>query len=96
MSLTFQPLYDKIEIMPNEEAQSASGIILVSSDKKPEIGTVVSVGGGRVLHNGTLMPLEVKVGDSVVFRKYAADVIEISGVKSFFIQESDILAIIKQ
>ena len=90
-----QPLYDKLEVEPIVENTSASGIIIATSEKeKPELGKVISVGGGRVLNNGTLMELTVKVGDTVIFRKYAADVIEREGKKHYFIQESDVLAII--
>lgn len=90
------PLQDKILIEPLEEKEvRGSGIILPDTAKeKPQKGKVVAVGSGRYLE-GKKVPLEVKVGDVVIFKKYAPDEIKIEGKEYFILEESDILAIIK-
>lgn len=69
-----KPLYDKIVVKRQEEQEqrTASGIIIPDTAKeKPQIGEVVAVGEGKRLNNGEIAPLRVKVGDKVVFNKYA-------------------------
>lgn len=96
--MKIRPLHDRVVVRRKEEEQtSAGGIVLPGSAKeKPNQGEVVAVGGGRVLDNGDVRPVDVKVGDVVVFGKYAgSDTIEIEGEELVILSENDIKAVIE-
>ena len=96
--MKIRPLHDRVAVRRNEEEQlSAGGIVLPGSAKeKPNQGEVVAVGTGRILDNGEIRPLDVKVGDKILFGKYAgSDAIEIDGEELVILSESDIKAIIE-
>jgi len=77
-----------------EEEKTAGGIIIPDSAKeKPQQGTVVAVGKGKVLDNGQLVALEVSVGDKVLFGKYAGSEVTLDGEEYVILREDDILAI---
>jgi chaperonin GroES len=95
--MTIKPLHDNVVIKPAAvEKTTKAGIVLPDTvDKgKPEQGMVVAVGPGKNLESGALSKMSVKIGDKVMFKKYAADEIEIGGEKVILISESDILAIL--
>ena len=95
--MKIRPLYDRVVIRRKEEEETtAGGIVLPGSAKeKPNQGEVVAVGSGRILDNGDLRPVDVKVGDKVVFGKYAGqDTIEVDGEELIILSESDIKAVI--
>ena len=95
--MSIRPLHDRVVIRRKEEEQkSAGGIVLPGSAKeKPNQGVVVAVGTGRVLDNGDVRAVDVKVGDVVVFGKYAgSDTIEINGEELVILSESDIKAVL--
>ncbi len=90
------PLHDNliIEAAAAEQA-TASGIILHNAgEEKPAQGTVIAVGPGKLLENGTRAPMTVKIGDSVVFKKYSPDEVKIGGKEFLVISEADVLAVI--
>lgn len=93
------PLEDRVIIAPlDEEAKKTKGGIFLpeTADKeKPEQGKIVSVGPGKMLEDGKRAPMEVKVGDTVVFTKYGPDEIKVDGKTYLIARHSDILAIIK-
>ena len=96
--MKIRPLHDRVVVRRNEEEQmSAGGIVLPGSAKeKPNQGEVVAVGTGRILENGQSRPLDVKVGDKIVFGKYAGnDTIEVDGEELIIISETDIKAVIE-
>ncbi|NNL56630.1 MAG: co-chaperone GroES [Pseudomonadales bacterium] len=96
--MKIRPLHDRVVVRRNEEeATSAGGIVLPGSAKeKPNQGEVVAVGIGKVLDNGEERMLDVKVGDVVVFGKYAgSDTIEVDGEELVILSESDIKAIVE-
>ena len=96
--MKIEPLYDKVVIKPlDEEEVTASGIVLPETvDKeKPMQGTVVAVGEGRRTRRGQITPLKVKVGDKVLFTKYAPDEVEIDDEEYLVIEEDKILGIIR-
>ncbi len=96
--MKIRPLHDRVVVRrKEEETKTAGGIILSGSAKeRPNQGEVVAVGGGRILHDGTLRPLDVKVGDVVVFGKYAGtDTITLDGEELIILIESDIKAILE-
>lgn len=89
------PLGDRVVVKPApSEEKTRSGIVLPDSAKeKPSEGTVVSVGIGRVLDNGQKLPLEVKVGDKIIYSKYGGTEVKIDDEEYIILQERDILAI---
>lgn len=93
----YQPLNDHILVKPirNDEVSKAGIILPDTVDKeKPEKGEVVAIGQGKLLDNGVHAPISVKVGDKVIFKKYAPD--ELPGEEDLMIiKEEDILAIIQ-
>ena len=96
--MNIRPLHDRVVVRrQEEEATSAGGIVLPGSAKeKPNQGEVVAVGNGRVLDSGDVRPVDVKVGDTVVFGKYAgSDTIEVDGEELVILSESDIKAIVE-
>ncbi len=96
--MKIRPLHDRVVVRrQEEEATSAGGIVLPGSAKeKPNQGEVVAVGSGRILDNGETRPVDVKVGDTVVFGKYAgSDTIEVDGEELVILSESDIKAIVE-
>jgi len=93
-----KPLYDKIVVKRQEEQEqrTASGIIIPDTAKeKPQIGEVVAVGEGKRLNNGEIASLRVKVGDKVVFNKYAGTEVELDGEKYLIMSEDEVLAILE-
>lgn len=93
-----KPLSDHIFIEPLEEDKlTKSGIVLpdTAEKEKPIKGKVMAVGSGRRTDKGDLIPLAVKVGDVVLFKKYGPDEIEIDGKKYLVGEENDILAILE-
>lgn len=96
--MNVKPLGDRVIVKPiAKDETTASGIVLPDTvDKeKPEQGEVIAVGQGRVLDNGNLAPMNIKVGDKVMFKKYSPDEIKLEGEDVLIIEERDILAIIE-
>ena len=96
MSLKLRPLGDRVWIEPIErEETTASGIIMPETAKeKPQEGKVLAVGPGLRNDKGERQMLDVKVGDRVLFAKYAGTEIKQDGVKYLIMRESDLLAVI--
>jgi chaperonin GroES len=95
--MTIKPLHDNVVLKPAQaEKTTKSGIVLPDTvDKgKPEQGTVVAVGPGKSLENGSVAKMSLKVGDKVVFKKYSPDEIEIDGVTHLILSEGDVLAVL--
>ncbi len=96
--ISIQPLGDRVVIKPaskEEAAKSPSGIIIpeTAAKEKPEHGTVIAVGPGR-REDGKIVPVSVKVGDTVLFSKYGYDEVKVDGEEYYILSESNILAII--
>jgi len=92
-----QPLGDRVLVEPMEaEEKTKGGIVLPDTAKeKPQQGKVVAVGQGKTLETGEVKSLEVKVGDKVLYGKYAGTEVTVEGEEYLIIREDDILAIIK-
>ena len=90
-----KPLADKVVIKPAElEETTSGGIVLPDTAKqKPQTGTVVAVGPGRVLDDGTRKPPEVKVGDVVIYAKYGGNEVTIDNEDYIILDEDSIYAI---
>lgn len=96
--MKLKPLHDNVVIKPmSAEETTASGIVLPdnANKEKPEKGEVLAVGPGKIMDNGQLKPMNVKVGDKVMFKKYSPDEIKIDEEKYLLISEGDILGILE-
>lgn len=98
--LGVRPLGDRVLVEPlavNENGLSQHGIIIPDTvtKERPEQGTVIAVGAGRMTDAGKLVPLKVKKGQKILFSKYGPDEIKIKDKEYFIISESNILAIIE-
>ncbi|MGQ8820056.1 co-chaperone GroES [Bibersteinia trehalosi] len=95
--MNIRPLHDKVILKREEiETKSAGGIVLTgSAAQKSNRGKVLAVGNGRTLDNGTVLPLNVKVGDVVIFNDFAAKEEKIDGKEVLIISEDNILAIVE-
>ena len=96
--MKIRPLHDRVVVRRKEEEKMSSGGIVLpgSATEKPNQGEVIAIGSGRVLESGETRPLDVKVGDTVVFGKYAGtDTIEVDGEELIIISESDIKAVVE-
>ncbi|HAF50369.1 MAG: chaperonin GroES [Synergistaceae bacterium] len=93
-----KPLGDRVVVkVLTQEEKTKGGIVLPDTAKeKPQEGEVISVGSGRVLDNGQKLPLEVKVGDRVIFSKYAGTEIKIDGEEYLILSERDVLAVVER
>jgi chaperonin GroES len=93
------PLGDRVIVQPitDDEKESKSGIIIPEtvSKEKPERGKVIAVGPGKKDEDGKMTPMNVKVGDKVLFSKYSPDEIKIDGETYLLVREDSILAVIK-
>ena len=91
------PLGDKIVVLPQDEGEQMYGNIVVPDmgKEKPEIGTVMAVGKGRVTNEGILIKTQLKKGQKVIVPKFGAQVVTIEGETYVVASENDILGIIK-
>ena len=95
--MNIRPLQDRVVVRRTEEEnKSAGGIVLPdSATEKPAQGEVLAVGPGKALDNGESRPVDVKVGDTVVFGKYASNTVKIDGEELLILNESDIYGVIE-
>ena len=92
------PLGDKIIILPQDEGEQMYGNIIIpdAGQEKPEIGTVLAVGSGRISTNGTLIPNRIEVGQTVMVPKFGAQTVSLENETYVIAGESDVIGIIKQ
>ncbi len=92
-----RPLYDRVLVKRTEsEAKTAGGIILPdSAQEKPQEGEIVAAGNGTLKDDGNIQPLQVKVGDKILFAKWSGTEIKLDGDELLVMKESDILAIVE-
>jgi chaperonin GroES len=93
-----RPLYDRLIVKRLEEEEKTKGGIIIpdTAKEKPVEGKVVAVGAGKLKEDGTKIPMDVKVGDRVLFAKYGGTEIKIDGEEHLMMREDDILAIIER
>jgi chaperonin GroES len=96
--MKIRPLYDRIVVRrKEEETKSAGGIVLPGSAKeKPNQGEVVAVGQGKLLDNGELRPVSLKVGDQVIFGQYSGNNIKVDGDELIILAETEIFGILEK
>lgn len=93
--MKLRPLGDRVIVKRlDNERQTASGIVIPeSATEKPDQGTVVAIGPGKRSDDGTVLPLDLKVGDKVLFGKYAGQSVKVDGDEVLVIREEEILAV---
>ena len=93
--MTFKPLHDRVVVrrVENDEKTSGGLIIPDSAQEKPAEGEVVSVGNGAIDEKGNRMPMDVKIGDRILFGKWSGTEVKINGEDMLIMKESDILGI---
>ena len=96
MALNMKPLGSRVVVEPNEQEEiTAGGIVLPETAKeKPQQGTVLAIGQGDRDEDGKRIPMDVAVGDKILFAKYSGTEIKMDGKKLLILRESDILAIV--
>jgi len=96
--MNIRPLHDRIIIERiEEETRTAGGLIIPDSAKeKPFEGKVIAVGKGKKTEDGKVLPLDVKVGDRVLFGKYSGTEIKVDGNEYLMMREDDVLAVIEK
>jgi chaperonin GroES len=94
--MKIRPLQDRVVVRrTEEETKTAGGIVLPgTATEKPAQGEVVAVGPGRLLDNGEVRPVDLKVGDTVVFGKYASNTVKIDGEELLILSESEIYGVV--
>lgn len=94
--MAIKPLADRVVVKPSDpEEKSSGGIILPDTAKeKPQEGTIIAVGPGKVSDAGSKIPMEVKKGDKVLYGKYSGTEVVIDGEDHLIMRESDILAVL--
>jgi chaperonin GroES len=95
--MNIRPLYDRIVIKRIEEKEVVQGGIIIpdSAKEKPQEGEVVAVGQGKRLENGTVVALDVKVGDRILFGKYSGSEIKLDGEEYVIMREDEVLGILE-
>lgn len=91
-----RPLHDRLLVRRIEEKERAKGGIIIpdTAKEKPQKGEVLAVGNGKILENGTKIPLDVKVGNRILFGKYTGTDIKIDGEEVLILREDEVLAVL--
>ena len=94
--LKIRPLHDRVIIKRLEEERTSPGGIVIpdSATEKPIKGKVMAVGKGKILENGEVRPLDVKVGDNILFGKYSGTEVKLDGTDYLVVKEDDIFAVL--
>jgi chaperonin GroES len=95
--MNIRPLHDRVVIKRMEEEHTSPGGIVIpdTAAEKPIRGQVMAVGNGKIMENGELRPLDVKVGDKVLFGKYSGTEVKVEGDELLVMREDDIMAVIE-
>ena len=95
--MNIRPLHDRVIVKRMEEERTSAGGIVIpdSATEKPIRGEVTAVGNGKVGDNGEVRPLDVKVGDQVLFGKYSGTEVKVEGEELLVMREDDIMAVIE-
>jgi len=95
--MNIRPLHDRVIVRRMEEERTSAGGIVIpdSATEKPIQGEVLAVGNGKISESGDVRPLDVKVGDKVLFGKYAGTEVKVDGEELLVMREEDIMAVIE-
>lgn len=96
--MKIRPLHDRIIVKRlEEERKTASGIVIPdTAAEKPDQGEVVAIGKGKVLDDGTVRNLQVKVGDKILFGKYSGQTVKVEGEELLVMREEDVMGVIEK
>jgi chaperonin GroES len=96
-SMKIRPLHDRVIVKRLEEERTSAGGIIIpdSATEKPIQGKVLAVGKGKILENGTVRPLDLKVGDKILFGKYGGTEVKVDGDELLVMREEDVMAVIE-
>ncbi len=96
--MKIRPLYDRILVKRVEEKETVMGGIIIpaTAKEKPQEGEVVAVGQGKRLEDGTIVPLDVKVGDRILFGKYSGSEIKLDGDEYMIMREDEVLGVLEK
>lgn len=94
--MEIRPLHDRVIVKRlEEERKTASGIVIPdSATEKPDQGEILAVGNGKILEDGKIRPLDVKVGDRVLFGKYSGQSVKVKGEELLVMREEDIMGVV--
>ena len=94
--MNIRPLHDRVIIKRMEEERTSPGGIVIpdSAAEKPIRGEVIAAGNGKIMENGDVRPLDVKIGDKVLFGKYSGTEVKVNGEDLLVMREEDIVAVI--
>ena len=95
--MKIRPLHDRVVVRRMEEERTSAGGIVIpdSATEKPAQGEIISVGNGKITDSGDVRPLDVKVGDKVMFGKFSGTEVKIDGEELLVMREEDIMAVIE-
>jgi chaperonin GroES len=95
--MKIRPLHDRLIVRRKEEERTTAGGIVIpdSATEKPVRGEVLAVGNGKILEDGSVRPLDVKVGDEVLFGKYSGTEVKVEGEELLVMREEDIMGVIE-
>ena len=95
--MALRPLRDKVVVRPSESEEKSTGGIFIpdTAKKKPQEGKVIAVGTGRLLDDGTVKPVAVSVGDTVIYSKYGGTEVTIEGEELVLLDEDQIFAVLE-
>ena len=94
--MKIRPLHDRVIVKRlDEEKKSAGGILIPdNAAEKPDQGEVIAVGNGKVMEDGKVRPLDVKVGDRILFGKYSGSTVKVEGTEYLVMREEDIMGVV--
>ena len=97
MAVKIRPLHDRVLVRRAEEETKTAGGILIPDNaaEKPQRGEIIAAGQGKILENGSVRPLAVKVGDQIYFGKYSGTELKVDGVDYLIMREEDIIGVIE-
>ena len=98
MPVKIRPLHDRLIVERIEETEQMVGGIIIpdTAKEKPQQGKVLAVGKGKVQEDGTLIPVDVKAGDKVLFGKYSGQEIKLDGTECFIMRADEVLGVIEE
>ena len=95
--MNIRPLHDRVVVKRTEEERTSPGGIVIpdSATEKPIRGKVIAIGNGKILESGDVRPLDLKVGDSVLFGKYSGTEVKVDGEDLLVMREDDVMAVVE-
>jgi chaperonin GroES len=95
--MNIRPLHDRVVVKRTEEERTSPGGIVIpdTAAEKPIRGEVIAIGNGKILESGDIRPLDLKVGDNVLFGKYSGTEVKVNGEDLLVMREDDVMAVVE-